>query len=229
MLGLFRGTWRRVLACFLAGLLTILPLVITVAVIVWVAGIIQRLIGPGSLVGMGLESMGQRFAGGNELLAYCLGCVLVLASIFVLGIVVQMGFRRLLNAVVSPLMKSIPIAGSVYGAATQIVGLLDKRDKSDLKRMQVVYCLFGKEHGTGLLALLPTPDRYPIDGRDYYIVYIPTSPVPMTGGLLFVPADSVRPVDISVESLMSIYLSMGVTGPEFLDQSPLAAAEKSGP
>ncbi len=218
MFGLVKGTWRRILAYFLAGLLTILPLVITVAVIVWVAGFIQRLIGPGSLVGMGLESMGQNLAGDNELLAYFLGCVLVLASIFVLGVVVQMGFRRLLHAVVSPIIKSIPIAGSVYGAATQIVGLLEKRDESDLQGMSVVYCLFGRESGTGLLALLPSPDRYPIDGRDYYIVYIPTSPLPMTGGLLFVPVDSVRTVDISVESLMSIYLSMGVTGPEFLDQ-----------
>jgi uncharacterized membrane protein len=42
----------------------------------------------------------------------------------------------------------------------------------------------------------------------------------MTGGLLFVPVDSVRPVDMSVESLMSIYLSMGVTGPEFLAERP---------
>jgi uncharacterized membrane protein len=49
------------------------------------------------------------------------------------------------------------------------------------------------------------------------MVYIPTSPVPMTGGLLFVPVDSIRPVDMSVESLMSIYLSMGVTGSEFLE------------
>jgi uncharacterized membrane protein len=38
----------------------------------------------------------------------------------------------------------------------------------------------------------------------------------MTGGLLFVPVDSVKPVDMSIESLMSIYLSMGVTGPQFL-------------
>jgi uncharacterized membrane protein len=31
-----------------------------------------------------------------------------------------------------------------------------------------------------------------------------------------VPVDQVPRVDMSVESLMSIYLSMGITGPEFL-------------
>jgi uncharacterized membrane protein len=214
---LLKGSWRRVVGLFLTGLFTILPLVITLAVIAWVAGFIQRLIGPDSFVGRRLEQMGESFAGDNALLAYFLGCVLVLAAIFVLGIVAQMGFRRLLHGLVSPVIKSIPIAGSVYGAASQLVGLLEKRDDSDMQGMRVVYCLFGKENGTGLLALLPTSDRYPIDGREYHMVYIPTSPVPMTGGLLFVPVDSIRPVDMSVESLMSIYLSMGVTGSEFLE------------
>ena len=113
-------------------------------------------------------------------------------------------------------MRRIPIAGSIYGAATQIVGLFEKKDESELKRMSVVYCVFGKENGTGILALLPTPERYPINGREYHIVYIPTSPIPMTGGLLFAPVESVQPVAMSVESLMSVYLSMGVTAPQFL-------------
>jgi uncharacterized membrane protein len=226
---LFTGFWKRLLAYFLAGLFTILPLVITIAVIVWVAGFIKNLIGPDTVVGDGLASMGKwmgiRFAEDNQTMAYVIGCVLVLASIFVLGVIVQMGFRKLLNNLVSPIIRSIPIAGSVYGAATQIVGLLEQKDESELKGMRVVYCVFGQENGTGLLALLPTPDRYPIAGRDYYIVYIPTSPVPMTGGLLFVPVESVHQVQMSVESLMSIYLSMGVTGPQFLTDGKVSESD----
>ncbi len=45
---------------------------------------------------------------------------------------------------------------------------------------------------------------------------MPSVPLPMSGGLLFVPTDSVRPADISVESLMSIYVSMGTNAPQFL-------------
>ena len=214
---LITSFWKRMMAYFLAGLFTILPLVITIAVIGWVAGFIQGLIGPDTLVGGWLRSIGALYADENRILAYLMGCVLVLAAIFFMGIVVQGGFRRMLHRLVAPVIRSIPIAGSVYGAASQIVGLLEKKGESDLTGMQVVYCVFGQATGIGLLALLPTPDRYPIDGRDYYIVYVPTSPVPMTGGLLFVPVESVQPVDMSVEALMSIYLSMGVTGPQFLE------------
>lgn len=219
--------WKRIVAYFLAGLFTILPLVITIAVIGWVASLIKGLIGEGTVVGRWLESMGAIYARDNETIAYMMGCVLVLAAIFFLGVIVQMGFRKLLDRLVSPIIRSIPIAGSVYGAATQVIELLEKKDESELKGMSVVYCVFGQGHGAGLLALLPTPDRYPINGKDYNIVYIPTSPLPMTGGLLFMPVESVSKVDMSVESLMSIYLSMGVTGPQFLMDEGASPSKKS--
>lgn len=227
MQGLVTGFRRRIVACFLAGLFTILPLVITVAVIVWVAGFIKGFVGPNTLVGKWFRSMGASFSENNEILAYLIGIVFVLAAIFALGIVVQMGFRKLLNRLITPIIRSIPIAGSVYGAATQIIDLLEKKDDSELKGMGVVYCVFGRENGSGLLALLPTPDRYSINGREYNIVYIPTSPLPMTGGLLFVPVESVSAVDMSVESLMSIYLSMGVTGPQFLMDEGASRSEQA--
>ncbi len=217
MNGLISGAHRRIVGTFLAGLITVLPLVITIAVIVWVANLIQGFVGPKSFVGGWLQSAGMRLApAGNTTLAYVIGCLLVLVSVFLLGMLVRTGLRNVLHGLVEAFMRRIPIAGSVYGAATQIVGLLETKDESELKKMSVVYCTLGGMTGAGMLTLLPTPDRYRINGREYHIVYIPTSPVPMTGGLLFVPVDSVRPVDMSIESLMSIYLSMGVTGPQFL-------------
>jgi len=210
-----RSVGQRLLGYFLAGVFTILPLVITVAVIVWVGGIIQGMIGPNTVLGGWLRSAGVHFVGDGAV-AYFVGCLLVLAAIFVLGVLVQLGFRKVLHAVADPVLRAIPVAGSVYGAASQLVGLLEQRDDSELQGMSVVYCLFGEHHGAGLLALLPTPDRYTISGREHYLVYIPTSPVPMTGGLLFVPVDAIQRVEMSVESLMSVYLSMGVTGPDFL-------------
>lgn len=214
---LFSKTYRRILAIFLAGLVAILPLVITIGVIIWVANLVRHLIGPDSFVGGWIQSAGMQLApASNTTLAYLLGGLLVVAFIFLLGILVRTGFNRFLKRVIETLMRRIPIAGSVYGAATQVAGLLEHKDKDELKNMRVVYCMFGAENGSGILALLPTPDRYPIDGKDYHLVYLPTSPIPMTGGLLFTPAEWVKPVDMSVESLMSIYLSMGVTAPDLL-------------
>jgi uncharacterized membrane protein len=40
---------------------------------------------------------------------------------------------------------------------------------------------------------------------------VPTAPVPVGGGLIYVPQDWVTPADIGVDGLTSIYVSMGVT------------------
>ena len=68
------------------------------------------------------------------------------------------------------------------------------------------------------IPLMPSSERLEIDGNDYHVVIIPTAPVPFGGGLVFMPAESVKPADISVDGLMSIYVSMGVTAPQFVEQ-----------
>jgi len=213
----FSGTFRRVVAIFLAGLVAILPLVITISVIAWVASFVHGFVGPNSLVGGWLQSAGMRLApAASTTLAYVLGGLLVLASIFLLGMLVRTGIHRVLENIVEALVRRIPIASSVYGAATQIVGLLEQQDKSELKKMSVVFCRFGSDSGAAFLALLPTPERFQIDNIDYHILMVPTAPVPMGGSLIFVPAKSVRPANLSMDAFMSIYVSMGVTGPQFL-------------
>src|SRR5690606_36317579 len=106
------------------------------------------------------------------------------------------------------------------------VGMMNKSDDSELKGMQVVFCKFGGPDGTGLLALMPTPEVFEMGGQRYNIVYIPTSPLPMTGGLTYMPADTVTVIDMTVDGLMSIYLSMGVSAPGI--KSVLLQLEKEG-
>jgi uncharacterized membrane protein len=64
----------------------ILPLVTTIAVIIWVVNLLEGLVMPNSLFGGWLQSAGMRLApAGNVTLAYVLGCTFVLASNFFVG------------------------------------------------------------------------------------------------------------------------------------------------
>ena len=206
---------RRDVACFLAGVFATLPLVITVAVVIWVAGFVGRVIGPETYLGSWLAWLGMEYAS-NAKLAYPIGWAIVLGVVFVVGILVEVGAKRILSRLVEAFVQWIPIVGGIYGTSKQIVGMLDKKDEADLKGMSVVFCVFGQQAGCGLLALLVSPQKFEINGRDYMIVVVPTAPVPVGGGLIFVPADSVVDADMSVDGLMSIYVSMGVTAPEFI-------------
>lgn len=204
---------------FLAGLFTVLPFVATVAIVVWVAGFLDDFLGPGTVVGRLLAGLGLRFTS-SEQLAYIAGWALVLLGVFGVGVLVEFGAQRLLRDRVDALLARVPLLGGVYGTMRQLVGMMDKQGQADLKGMSVVFCLFGGDTGAAFLALMPTPEQFRVGEIDYHAVLIPTAPVPFGGSLIFVPAKSVLPSQLSVDAFMSLYVSMGVTGPQFLQVTP---------
>ena len=212
---MIQGSLRSILRYFLAGVFAVLPLVVTVMVVIWVAGILSSMLGPDTMLGTSLKHLGLQFSSSTTF-AYLIGWIVVLSVIFVLGMLVELGARRFFLQTVDSLANRVPLLGGVYGTVRQLVNMMDKKHNTDLKEMSVVFCVFGKGTGAAFLALLPTPERFRIDDVDYQAVVIPSAPVPVGGSLLFVPADSVRPAGLSVDAFMSIYVSMGVTGPQHL-------------
>lgn len=209
------GWIKRIGGYFLAGILAVLPLVITIGVVVWAVDFLGNILGPNTFLGNLLERTGLHFAP-HGILAYLLGWVIVLGSIFLLGVVLESGAKRFLQGLFDNVIKRIPIMGSIYSTARQLVQMMDKKADTELKSMSVVYCIFGKETGAAFLALMPTPERFRFGEIDYHAILIPSAPVPFGGSLLFVPCNSVHLADMSVDTFMSIYVSMGVTGPQFL-------------
>ena len=208
---------RRLVQYFLAGVFAILPLVVTVLIVAWVAGFLKGLIGPTTFLGQAISQLGLAAEGsGNTLLAYVVGWAVVLGAIFVLGFFVEHGARRLYQGTVDRLLTRLPLLGGIYKTTKQLVGMMDKQQSSEFEGMSVVYCLFGAASGAGVLALLVTPEVFQVGGRAFQIIMVPTAPVPFGGALLFVPKESVHPAGMSVEGLMSIYVSMGVTAGKFM-------------
>ncbi len=215
MANFFERTWKRLLGFFVTGILAILPLVITVSIVVWVADFLKGFIGPNTTLGSQLRSLGLMFAS-DTVVAYVVGWILVLGFVFVFGVIVSFGAQQIWDRISNSIIRRIPVIGNVYQTAGQLVDMLKKKDPSELQGMSVVFCVFGKDQSAGLLALMPSPEKYMIDGQEYQVVLIPTAPVPIGGALMFIPAEFVKPSKMSVDGLMSIYVSMGVTVPQYI-------------
>src|SRR5262245_1389547 len=214
-MSLVRGILKRLIQWFLAGVLALLPLIITLGVVIWVAEYVKAIFGPGTMFGQVMRGFGLNFVS-NETVAFLLGLLLVLGVIFLVGVGAETGIRKFLHRMVEAILQRIPLVGSIYGTSKQVVAMLDRKDADALKGMQVVLCYFGQQGGAGFLALLVSPERYRLANRDFQIVMIPTAPVPIGGALLMVPAVGIQRTDVSVECLMSIYVSMGITAGQFL-------------
>jgi uncharacterized membrane protein len=209
---------------FLTGLLMIFPLVITIIVIVWAINFLSGMMGPESDFGGMLESLGLNFVS-NKVVAYLIGLSATLVLIYFLGVLVQVGLRNQLNNLADNIIKRIPLIRTIYDASRKLTNLFEVKDQPDMKSMSPVLCYFGGKGGTAVLALLTTREIISIDGNDYYSIMIPSSPVPVGGAILYVPVDWVEKVDFGIDGLVNVYVSMGVTGPEYLQKKKDAPAE----
>ncbi|MCA9107145.1 MAG: DUF502 domain-containing protein [Pirellulaceae bacterium] len=211
--------WKRILrrfsGIFLTGLLAVLPLIVTVAIVLWVVDLLGKYLGPETVLGKGLAKLGVVIAP-DATIPYIIGWIVVLVVVGTLGLFLQLGARNLFHTWMDRLFRRIPLIGAIYGTSKQVVDLFERKDDAAIQGMTAVFCFYGGERNLGLLALLVSPDRYHIDGIDFHVVIIPTAPVPFGGALFFVPCDQVVPAKISVDALMSIYVSMGVTAKDFL-------------
>lgn len=209
------------LRIFVTGALAALPLAATILIFVWAAGVLIKWLGPESAVGGLLVSIGLG-VGGSEVVGYALGIAIVAAALFGLGLLVEAGLQRGIAAALHALIARIPVVGTIYDLIKKFVALVrpgEAGSEGALKSMSAVWCHFGGPGGSAALALLGSDVPVLVNGQRCLAVLIPTAPVPVGGGLLYVPESWVTRADIGVEAVTSIYVSMGLTSPQHLPRA----------
>jgi uncharacterized membrane protein len=205
---------EQVIRTFLTGVVAILPLALTVAVLIWVVTLVHDLAGPTSLCGRALRSLGMSVVA-CDVTAYIIGVIGAILMVFGLGLLIQNNAGKRLRLTMHEAMRRVPVLGTVYDASKQVTSIFDRKPDSR-QNMTPVMCYFGDELGAGVPALMPTPELVRLGDNEYHIVIIPTAPVPFGGALLCVKADWVKPAECGLEDLIGIYVSMGVSAPRCL-------------
>ncbi len=215
----------RVVGTFIAGLLVVLPIVLTIYLVIWAAGFIITFVGPTSWIGRTLITIGFGLSA-TTWVAYLAGLVIVAFCIYVLGVIVESRLQTGFHRIVETVMQRIPLIGHVYDMIKRLIAMLERRDDGTFKGMQPVWCFFGGDGGAATLALLPSSETITLGGEPYHVVLVPSAPVPIGGCLVYVPAAWIKPANVGIDGLMSIYVSMGVSHPSSIarqaKRAPLA-------
>lgn len=221
-----RFTLKHPVRTLVTGLLALLPLAATLLLLAWALQFLSHYLGPGSAVGQLLTTVGLGVAE-SELVGYLLGLLLVVVLVYVVGLLVEAGLQRGMARLINAVMLRIPVVRTIYDVAKKLVSLFGRQEGEEMKSMSPVWVYFGgkKPQGEGAgstaaLAFLATPVPVLVGGQAYLGVMIPTSPVPVGGGLLYVPPEWVEPADVGMEAVTSIYVSMGVTSEQYLRAAP---------
>ncbi len=219
---LLKWIWSEgLIGTFLVGLFVILPIFLTIAIIQWFVQTLEDVLGPGTFFGNILTYSGAFVIGSDrDHIAFWLGVVFTITTIWLLGVLIKGFAKRKIDHVLGATLSQIPVFRTIYKPVSQILKILRTDEETKMKGMTAVYCGFGVEHAVRVLALQPGPDVYTFDGVEYVVVYIPTSPIPMSGGLIFVRKETVVPApEISVQDVMKLYLSLGALGPQSLPEA----------
>lgn len=190
---------------FLQGLVVVLPITITLAVIYWFASTAETFLG--SLVQF--IAPGWRYWTG-------LGVLLGLALVFAVGLMMNAWITRRLLVYAETLMSRIPIVKSIYGGLRDLAKFLS-RDSSKSGFHQVVMVsvtdnirvlgFVTREDFAGL------PDK--LGGADTVGVYLPMS-YQIGGYTVFLPRSAIEPIDMSVEDAMRFTLTAGMSNAQEL-------------
>lgn len=211
----------RAMQTLVTGVLAALPLLATLWLFSVAFSFLFSWVGPGSTVGRVLGSLGFGLSG-HEWTGYVVGVVVALLLLFGLGVLVKRGLAAWFGSIVDAVVGRIPIVRTVYETVEKFIEIVAQRDDSAFKSMRPVWCHFGDDDSIAVLALLSSAQPILVDGRACFVVIVPTAPIPIGGGLLFVPVERIRPAELGMEAVTSIYVSMGVTAPGFLPKAVVA-------
>ena len=184
----------------LAGLLTILPVVVTIAILVWLASSLEAMLG-GLLAWLLPEGT---YRPGMGLVA---GLLLILA----LGVVMSTWLAQQLFVFFERQLLRVPLLNSLYGAIRDVTALFSPENKHQFSSV-VTFTLPGTE--ARLIGFVTRSDCADLpaglNGPELVAVYLPMS-YQVGGYTLFLPREQLAPVDMPTADALRFALTAGVT------------------
>lgn len=184
---------------FVTGLLSVLPIVVTLAILAWLAGSLEAMLG--GLLGWILPD-GFYHTG--------MGLVAGVVVIFALGVMMHTWLaQRLLELFESGLMK-VPMVSALYGAVKDMTGMLGSSGEKQFSGV-VTFTLPGTS--AKLMGFITRDDCSDLPaglgGEDIVAVYMPMS-YQIGGYTLLLPRDALEPVDMPMSDALRFTITAGV-------------------
>ena len=189
---------------FIAGVLVILPLFITIYILVvffqFVGGILDQFIN-----NYLREFLGFYIPG--------LGLTLSLITIFLVGFLTTHFLGRRLYLILDKALRKFPLVRHVYPAVKQITAFLFASQQQAFKKVVLVEYPRRGIWSIGFITNESFQEVKQKTKQDLLNIFIPSSPGPLTGFFTLIPRKEVIFLDIAVEDAIKLLISGGLLNP----------------
>ena len=202
----------------ITGLLTIIPLWVTVAVFGFVLHLLAELGSPmveGALGG--LRRFAPDLAGAltHGWINTVLALIATLLLLYFVGWLASRVLGRRLLAGFDALMVRIPMVRTIYDGTKKLTAMMQKKPSGTQRVVLVEF----PHPGMRTIGFVTSTMREQETGREMVAVFVPTTPNPTGGYLEIVPLDCVTPTDWTVDQAMAFIISGGAAAPDNLPPS----------
>ena len=152
-----------------------------------------------------------------------IGVVLMLVGLTLIGALTAGYLGKVFLRLSERVLNRMPIVRSIYGAAKQIVETVVSNKSSAFREVALVEY---PRKGVWTLCFLTgrTIDQIgDVAGPRLVNIFVPTTPNPTSGFLLFVPESDIRRLDMTVEEGIKLVISTGIVTPAMKPAGPGAA------
>lgn len=181
---------------FITGILTLLPIYITYLLLRFIIGIAPNI--------PYLRTI--PFFINNEILADIIEFLGALVVIFFIGFVVSNVVGKRLFALFESFMERVPLINTIYTSTRQIMKTLTMPGKGNFK--QVVLIEYPRK-GIWTLAFVTAYSKSE-SGEQYVHVFLPTTPNPTSGFMLFIKEKDIQSSGLSIEEGLKTIISGGM-------------------
>lgn len=197
----------------LAGLLVLVPLSITLAVLNWIVGLLDQTLlilpvawHPDRVLGFHLPGF---------------GVLLTLGIVLLMGAIASNFLGRRLLMFGNALLRRIPIVRSIYSSVKQVSDTLFSENGNAFRKALLVQWPREGVWTIGFLTGVPGGDVVNHLPANYLSVYIPTTPNPTGGYFVMLKKTECIELKMSVDEALTYVISMGVVVPAARPASPL--------
>lgn len=197
----------------LAGLLTWLPLAITIWVLLWVLGLMNDMFG--TVLSVTQAVLPDSTRAGLEQLRHIpgFGVTVMVLAMLVTGVFVTNIFGQWWVRQWDAVMNRIPIVKSIYSSVKQVSDTLFSSSGNAFREAVLVQY---PHQGSWTIAFVTGKPSGEVAQRltgEHVSLYVPTTPNPTSGFFLMMPRSAVHPLHMSVDEALKYIISMGVVTP----------------
>ena len=192
---------RQTRTNIIAGILVLLPLVTTLYVLSTLFALVDKALP--TLFHAIIPRIPPNWGFG-------VGTLLVLLLAYFTGLAAKNALGSFFISSGNAIISNIPIVNKVYNGLQQILDAIVKSNKRIFERVVLIEYPKEKCYSIGFVTSMTTGEIPQKLGQVMISVFIPTTPNPTSGFLLFLPENDVHYLDMSVETAIKLVMSAGI-------------------